>query len=100
DALTRAGAEVERASDAASRDELWAARRAISPAVTARWPHRFAEDICVLRTQFVRMAEELHAIAAAHGLTALGFGHAGDGNIHASILMERGDDEERARAKT
>jgi glycolate oxidase len=100
DALTRAGAEVERATDAASRDELWAARRAISPAVTARWPHRFAEDICVPRTQFVRMAEELHAIAAAHGLSALGFGHAGDGNIHASILMERGDDEERARAKT
>jgi len=62
--------------------------------------HRFAEDICVPRTQFVRMAEDLHAIAAAHGLSALGFGHAGDGNIHASILMERGDDEERARAKT
>jgi len=98
-ALAGAGAAVERANDAAGREALWAARRAISPAVTARWPHRFAEDICVPRTRFVEMIGDLHRIAAEHGLEALGFGHAGDGNIHASILMERGDAEERARGK-
>jgi len=98
-ALAASGAHVERAATTEGRDALWAARRAISPAVTARWPHRFAEDICVPRTRFVEMVGDLHLIAAANGLTALGFGHAGDGNIHASILMERGDAEERARAK-
>jgi glycolate oxidase len=98
-ALAAAGANVERASSAQGRDALWAARRAISPAVTARWPHRFAEDVCVPRTRFVEMIGELHRIAGEHGLQALGFGHAGDGNIHASVLMDRGDDEERARAK-
>jgi glycolate oxidase len=98
-ALAGAGGKVERATDAGGRDALWAARRAISPAVTARWPHRFAEDVCVPRTRFVEMVGDLHRIAAAHGLSALGFGHAGDGNIHASILMERGDDEERSRGK-
>lgn len=97
--LAAAGARVERATNAAERDALWEARRAISPAVTARWPHRFAEDICVPRTRFVEMMGDLHRIAAAYGLSALGFGHAGDGNIHASILMERGDAEERARGK-
>jgi D-lactate dehydrogenase len=45
------------------------------------------------------MLGDLHRIAAAHGLSGLGFGHAGDGNIHASVLMERGDADERARAK-
>jgi glycolate oxidase len=45
------------------------------------------------------MVGDLHRIAGEHGLTALGFGHAGDGNIHASVLMERGDAEERERAK-
>jgi len=97
--LADAGAKVERATDAAGRDALWEARRSISPAVTARWPHRFAEDICVPRTRFVEMIGELHRIAGEHGLSALGFGHAGDGNIHASILMERGDAEERARGE-
>jgi glycolate oxidase len=99
-ALRAAGAcHVERATAAAERDTLWEARRGISPAVTARWPHRFAEDVCVPRAEFVRMIDDLHAIAARHGLSALGFGHAGDGNIHASILMERGDEEERTRAE-
>ena len=98
-ALVRAGAaSVEVASDPAEIDALWSARRAISPAVTARWPHRFSEDVCVPRRAFVRMLRDVHEIAAAEGLLALGFGHAGDGNIHASILMEHGDAEERARA--
>lgn len=97
-ALVAAGcASVAVAEDAAERGALWEARRAISPAVTARWPHRFAEDVCVPRREFVQMLRDLHAIAASHGLEALGFGHAGDGNVHASILMARGDDEERAR---
>ena len=99
-ALRDAGAvRVERATEGAERDRLWEARRGISPAVTARWPHRFSEDVCVPRVEFVRMIGDLHDIAARHGLSALGFGHAGDGNIHASILMERGDAEERVRAE-
>ena len=98
-ALAAAGAHVERAVTDEGSAALWEARRSISPAVTARWPHRFAEDICVPRTRFLEMLGDLHRIAAEHGLTALGFGHAGDGNIHASILMERGDDDERARGR-
>ncbi len=98
-ALAAAGARVERAATGTGRDALWEARRAISPAVSARWPHRFAEDVCVPRTRFVEMVGELHRIAGEHGLSALCFGHAGDGNLHASVLMERGDDAERARGR-
>lgn len=98
-ALAAAGrVDLRRACDPAESDALWEARRKVSPAVTARWPHRFSEDVCVPRTQFLTMLADLHRIAAAHGLSALGFGHAGDGNIHASVLMSRGDAEERERA--
>lgn len=98
--LREAGAaSVAAASTKEESDALWEARRVVSVAVTAQWPHRFAEDVCVPRTRFVEMLGDLSRIAAEHGLEALGFGHAGDGNIHASILMRRGDDEERARAK-
>jgi len=93
------GAEIAVATDPAEADALWNARRAISPAVTARWPHRYAEDICVPRREFVGMLRDLREIAARHGFDALGFGHAGDGNIHASVLMTTGDDAERERAK-
>ena len=100
DVLAAAGAaRIERATGP-DADRLWAARRVASTAITERWPHRFAEDICVPRARFVEMISELHRIAGEHGLRALGFGHAGDGNIHASILMERGDDPERARARS
>ena len=91
-------AAVERADDGDAREALWSARRGISPAVTARWPQRFAEDVCVPRARYADMLARLYEIAEAHGLDALGFGHAGDGNIHASVLMERGDEEERVRA--
>lgn len=92
------GADVRRADSASERDALWEARRRVSRAVRAKWPHRFAEDVCVPRTAFVQMLRDLRGIAARHGLDALGFGHAGDGNIHASVLMRTGDDGERARA--
>ncbi|MCE9635719.1 MAG: FAD-binding protein [Planctomycetes bacterium] len=92
------GGHVEIAAGPSDAETLWAARRGVSPAVTAMWPHRFSEDVCVPRRNFLEMLHDLHGIAAAHGLEALGFGHAGDGNIHASVLMQRGDDEERARA--
>lgn len=99
-ALTAAGGgEVHAATDPREAEALWDARRGVSPAVTARWPHRFSEDVCVPRRAFLRMLRDLHGIAASHGLEALGFGHAGDGNIHASVLMARGDDEERERAR-
>lgn len=99
DALRAVGADVERARDEASAERLWDARRSISPAVTARWPHRFAEDVCVPRTRFVEMIERLHAVAAEHGLSALGFGHAGDGNVHASVLLPDGSEESLERGR-
>ena len=99
EALSGAGAAQVEHATGDDADRLWETRRQISTAVTARWPHRYSEDVCVPRTQFVQMIEDLHRIAGEHDFQALGFGHAGDGNVHASVLMERGDDEERARAR-
>jgi FAD/FMN-containing dehydrogenase len=35
---------------------------------------------------------------ARHGLEACSWGHAGDGNLHATFLLEPGDRAQRARA--
>jgi glycolate oxidase len=50
-----------------------------------------------------RLAEaigETVAIGARHGLDACSWGHAGDGNVHASFLLEPGDAAQRDRAET
>jgi FAD/FMN-containing dehydrogenase len=38
------------------------------------------------------------AIAARHGLESCSWGHAGDGNLHATFLVDRGDAGELERA--
>ena len=48
-----------------------------------------------------RLAEaidEVVAIGARHDLEACSWGHAGDGNLHASFLLEPGDAAARTRA--
>lgn len=83
----RAGSEEE-------RNELWKARRAISPATFSLKPHKISEDIVVPRSRIpdlVRFAEEL---AGTLNLTILTFGHAGDGNIHVNIMADRANKQE------
>jgi FAD/FMN-containing dehydrogenase len=38
------------------------------------------------------------AIGERHGLEACSWGHAGDGNVHATFLLDAGDADQRARA--
>jgi D-lactate dehydrogenase len=57
-----------------------------------------SEDIVVpvdrLREALAGTAE----IAARHGLESCSWGHAGDGNLHATFLVDREDDAELERA--
>jgi FAD/FMN-containing dehydrogenase len=43
--------------------------------------------------------EAVIAIGARHGLPACSWGHAGDGNLHATFMIDRGDAAEVARAE-
>jgi FAD/FMN-containing dehydrogenase len=48
-----------------------------------------------------RLAEAIEgtvAIGARHGLEGCSWGHAGDGNLHSSFLLDPGDEEMRLRA--
>lgn len=76
------------AQDDSQREKLWAARRAISPALRALKPHKISEDIVVPRSKIPEIIERLKALGAELGLTVATYGHAGDGNLHANILYE------------
>ncbi|MDA8124961.1 MAG: FAD-binding protein [Deltaproteobacteria bacterium] len=69
-------------------DELWTVRRQISSAVAALAPHRLSEDISVPRASFPEVVRRIQAISAASGFPIAVFGHAGDGNIHPSVLCD------------
>jgi glycolate oxidase subunit GlcD len=79
--------------------ELWAWRDGVSIAITAQRGGKVSEDVVV---PFDRLAEAIEAtveIGQEHGLKACSWGHAGDGNIHATFLVDLELPEELERAE-
>lgn len=87
------------AKDAAQKKEIWEARRVAIPALARCRPTLMLEDATVPRSKIPAMINELEKIAARHNVTIATFGHAGDGNLHPSILCDRRDKEEFARVE-
>lgn len=88
---------VRRAADDEERDELWAARRALSPAAFDLRPHKMSEDVVVPRSRIVPLLTAVGRLAAEHEVVMFAFGHAGDGNMHVNIMYDRADENERQR---
>ena len=93
------GANVSVADTPSSRERLWQARRAISPALYFISPSKINEDIVVPRTGLADMLNRLRKISESYKVTIVSFGHAGDGNIHVNIMTDRNNQEEYRRAK-
>jgi glycolate oxidase len=86
---------------AASREEteaIWAERRGLSSAVAAMAPNRLGEDISVPRSAFPEVVRRINAVSKSSGLRIPVFGHAGDGNLHPSVLCDLADPDQAARA--
>ena len=80
-------------------EELWRWRDGVSIAVGAVRGGKVGEDIVVPLERLGEAAEEIVAIGQRHGLQAVSWGHAGDGNMHANFLVDLSDAEEMARAE-
>ena len=87
------------AANEQERNEIWAARRAVSAAVVQIKPTKISEDISVPRSQIPNMVRKLREIADRYGLDLVIFGHAGDGNLHPNILCDQRDSEEMGRVE-
>ena len=88
------GAELEMAEDEDARANLWEARRAVSPALYHINPTKINEDIVVPRSMVPEMLKRLRKLSEESGIKIVNFGHAGDGNIHVNIMVDRKDKEE------
>ena len=78
-------------------DELWAIRRGISSAVAATAPNRLGEDISVPRDAFPEVVRRIRAISEKYRIPIAVYGHAGDGNLHPSVLCDLGNPDEAER---
>jgi len=83
-----------RALDEHERNDLWQARRSISPASFSLRPHKISEDIVVPRSKIPDLVRFTEDLARTLDLVILTFGHAGDGNIHVNIMINSRDKKE------
>ncbi len=90
---------IRQAATESEREELWLARRSISPATFQLSPHKISEDVVVPRTRIPELVHFTEELALELGLTILTFGHAGDGNIHVNIMLDRDQEEQRRKGE-
>ncbi|SFR08559.1 FAD-binding oxidoreductase [Desulfoscipio geothermicus] len=90
---------LQTATDAAERERLWKARRAVSTAIVQIKPTKISEDATVPRSKIPEMVERLKSIGEKYGLHLPVFGHAGDGNLHPNILVDKRDPVEMEKAE-
>ncbi len=90
--------EIKVANDQQEAEELWKARRAVSAAVVKLNPTKINEDITVPRSRVPDILRRVEAIAKKYNLIIVNFGHAGDGNIHVNVLIDRQNPGEEERA--
>ncbi|MFD7631014.1 FAD-binding oxidoreductase [Streptomyces sp. NPDC059851] len=102
-----AGAQnVVTSSTAEESRRIIEARRLVSPALGAfaatlgGRPTAFIEDVAVPRSELAKFMGTIEEIATRHRLRIFTLGHAGDGNLHPTVVFDESDADEFRRAQT
>jgi len=95
--LKKNNCQYKIANSDTERDQLWAARRNALPALASLNNTCIVEDATVPRSRITDMLVAVENIAKKYNVTIGTFGHAGDGNLHPTILYNKYDKEETER---
>jgi D-lactate dehydrogenase len=90
--------DVRVAKNARDTEMLWAARKALSPALRSLSPNKINEDVVVPVSRLPDLIDGLRGIAKRHDVPIVSFGHAGNGNMHVNLLPRTDDEQRRADA--
>jgi glycolate oxidase len=85
---------IQTAGDITESEALLAARRCTLPALSRLGSLTILEDASVPRPRLAEMVARIDAIAKRHQVTIATFGHAGDGNLHPTCVLESAADTE------
>ena len=77
------------AKDDAESEALWKVRRLVSPSLRDVNPHKFNEDIVVPRSRVPEVIRRIELIQKKYDIPIVNFGHAGDGNIHVNVMIDK-----------
>lgn len=81
--------ETRVAKTATESEDIWQIRRSVSASLRKVNPDKFNEDICVPRSKVPEMIRKVDAISEKYGIPIVNFGHAGDGNIHVNVMIDK-----------
>lgn len=79
------------------RDRLFAGRRVALNALASVKPNLILEDATVMRSKLPEMVRGIIDIADKYQVKVGIFGHAGDGNLHPTFLLDMQDKDEKER---
>jgi glycolate oxidase len=91
-------AEIQEATDAEHAAQLAAARRTALSALARVSPTTLLEDATVPRNRLADTFDEINRLTEKYQLKVGTFGHAGDGNLHPTVLCDERDRDEMERA--
>jgi glycolate oxidase len=77
------------AKDDAESEELWRVRRLVSPSLRDIGSTKYNEDIVVPRSKVPDVIRRIEKIQQKYNIPIVNFGHAGDGNIHVNIMIDK-----------
>src|SRR3954452_17679486 len=90
--------EVRLAGSPAEAAEVLEARRAALPSLSRLEPLTILEDDTVPRSRIAEMVSHIQEIAGRYDLKIGTFGHAGDGNLHPTAVLDPADADAVVRA--
>ena len=80
--------EVYVADNPTTSERVWRVRRSIAEALKVYFPFQSVEDIVVPFADIPRIIPKLNEISAQYDVLIPCYGHAGDGNLHATLLKK------------
>ena len=78
--------EVYVADTRSTKERVWQARKNVPEAIASVYKRYTKEDLVVPTASVPELLELLRGTAEADGLEAIVYGHAGDGNMHCTIV--------------
>jgi glycolate oxidase len=81
------------------RERLWNVRRMLSMSLKATGLLKINHDVVVPRGRVPELFDVVEEIRNDYQLRVAAFGHAGDGNIHVNLMVDRADPAQLARAR-
>jgi len=90
---------LREAATAEDVTSLWTARRAVSPSAFDLKPDKISEDIVVPRANIPHLVQFTERLSREYAIPIFTFGHAGDGNIHVNIMLDKSNPGEVDKAQ-